>query len=479
MRQIAEWLAKIGLERYTPAFIDNDIDVEVLGYLTDADLEKIGVTLGHRRKLLAAIAELSGGAATPAQPPSELIKQEAAERREPTPTAVAPPPPFASAEVGGERRYLTVLFCDLVDSTGIASRLDAEEWRDLVNAYLDDASAAVTEMGGHVAKKLGDGLMALFGYPLAHENDAERAARAALSIQRALADLNRRNAGAGKPELVARIGLETGPAVVDAAGEIYGDVNNIVARVQALASSSPRSAARIPSRESPSRRRCSGMRQLTPFVGREEEMAMLIRRWERARHGDGQLVLIVGEPGIGKSRLIEEFHGRLRDTPHTWLEWSCSQLLQNTPLHPIVEAGRQRLGGADVAAERRLADLENTLAQIKLNPAENAPLLAPLLDIPLPQERAPTLAPHELRRRQLTALTASVIAGARVQPVVLAIEDLHWADPTTLDVLRSIAGHGLAPLFIAATSRPEFRPPWGMRSHHATISLAPLDRAQV
>ena len=227
MRQIVEWLAKIGLERYTPAFIDNDIDVEVLRYLTDADLEKIGVTLGHRRKLLAAIAELSGGAATPAQPPSELNKQEAAGRREPTPTAVAPPPPFASAEVGGERRYLTVLFCDLVDSTGIASRLDAEEWRDLVNAYLDDASAAVTEMGGHVAKKLGDGLMALFGYPLAHENDAERAARAALSIQRALADLNRKNAGAGKPELVARIGLETGPAVVDAAGEVYGDVTNI------------------------------------------------------------------------------------------------------------------------------------------------------------------------------------------------------------------------------------------------------------
>src|SRR5262250_296912 len=165
MRQIAEWLATIGLERYTPVFIANDIDVEVLGYLTDADLEKIGVTLGHRRKLLAAIAELSGGAATPAQPPSELNKQEAAGRREPTPTAVAPPPPFASAEVGGERRYLTVLFCDLVDSTGITSRLDAEEWRDLVNAYLDDASAAVTEMGGHVAKKLGDGLMALFGYP--------------------------------------------------------------------------------------------------------------------------------------------------------------------------------------------------------------------------------------------------------------------------------------------------------------------------
>ena len=163
MRQIAEWLAKIGLERYTPAFIDNDIDVEVLRYLTDADLEKIGVSLGHRRKLLAAIAELGGGPATPAQPPSEPNKQETAERRESIPAVVTPVPPSASADAVGERRYLTVMFCDLVGSTGIAAKLDAEEWRDLIGAYLDAASAAVMDMGGHVAKKLGDGLLALFG----------------------------------------------------------------------------------------------------------------------------------------------------------------------------------------------------------------------------------------------------------------------------------------------------------------------------
>src|SRR6516162_2175182 len=144
-------------------------------------------------------------------PPSELNKQESAERREPTPTTLAPPPPSASAEVAGERRYLTVMFCDLVGSTGIAAQLDAEEWRDLVGAYLDAASAAVMEMGGHVTKKLGDGLMALFGYPMAQENDAERAARAALSIQRGLAEVNGRNAAAGKPALSARIGIDVGP----------------------------------------------------------------------------------------------------------------------------------------------------------------------------------------------------------------------------------------------------------------------------
>jgi class 3 adenylate cyclase/predicted ATPase len=490
---VGVWLRSLGLGEYEKKFRDNRIDADLLPRLKGEDLMEIGVSaLGDRLRLLDAIAALAG-----ANPPADV--------------SVSSPKsaPLKGHEVSAERRYLTVMFCDLVDSTGIAARLDAEEWRDLVNAYLDDASAAVTEMGGHVAKKLGDGMIALFGYPLAHENDAERAARAALLIQRALADLNRKNAAAGKPELVARIGLETGPAVMDAAGEIYGDVTNIAARVQALAEPGavlitarvqrqvaglfvaeergghtlkgvpePMALFRLVRASGGGRR--SGVRQLTSLVGREEEMAMLMRRWERARQGDGQLVLIVGEPGVGKSRLIEEFHGRLRDTPHTWLEWSCSQLLQNTPLHPIAEAWRQRFGGADVSAERRFAELESTLAQLKLDPVENAPLLAPLLDIPLPQERAPTLAPEELRRRQLAALTGVVMAGARVQPLVLAVEDLHWADPTTLDVLRGITERcALAPLFIVATTRPEFRPPWGMRSHHATISLAPLDRAQV
>jgi predicted ATPase len=218
----------------------------------------------------------------------------------------------------------------------------------------------------------------------------------------------------------------------------------------------------------------------TPLAGRDEEIAMLMRRWERARQGDGQLVLIVGEPGLGKSRLIGEFHLRLKETPHTWTEWTCAQLLQNTPLHPISEWGRQRFGGADVPSERRLAELENTLELVKLDPFENASLLAPLLDIPLPKERVSTLAPEELRRRQLAAVTNWIMAGAKAQPMVLVFEDLHWADPTTLDVLRSIAERGAqVPLYIVATTRPEFRPPWGMRSHHGTVSLAPLDRAQV
>ena len=399
------------------------------------------------------------------------------------------------------------MFCDLVGSTALASRLDAEDWRSLVNAYLDEASGAVTRLGGHVLKRLGDGLMALFGYPQAQENDAERAVRAALAIQRALGEMNARNAAKGAPQLSARIGLESGPVVVEATGEVFGEAPNVAARVQGLAEpgavlvtanvqrqtaglfvAEDRGACELKGVPAPvtlyrivraSGGRRTGARALTPLVGREEELELLRRRWERARTGAGQLALIVGEPGIGKSRLVEEFRATLGETPHTFVELSSSQLLQNTPLHPIAEWGRQRFG-ADEPADRRLADLENTLRLIGLDPNEYAPLIAPLVDIPLPEERAAKLAPEELRRRQLAALVTWFLAGARSQPVALAFEDLHWADPTSLDLMQTLAERGAqAPLLILATARPEFRPPWSLRSHHSVISLSPLDRADV
>jgi predicted ATPase len=182
---------------------------------------------------------------------------------------------------------------------------------------------------------------------------------------------------------------------------------------------------------------------------------------------------------MGKSRLVEEFHARLAETPHTWTEWSASQLLQNTPLHPVAEWGRMRFG-VDAPPDQRLADLENTLRLMGLDPVEYAPLIAPLVDITLPSARAANFPPEELRRRQLAAMTNVVLSGARSQPVILAFEDLHWADPTSLDLLRALAERGSqAPLLLLATARPEFRAPWPLRSHHCVISLSPLDRAGV
>ena len=490
---VGSWLRSLGLGQYEAAFRDNSIDGQVLPHLTLEDLREIGVaTVGDRRKLLAAIGALT----------------------ESTPSARAPVPESSAAlstarESSAERRPITVMFCDLVGSTSLSAKLDAEDWRNIVNAYLDEASKAVTGFGGHVLKKLGDGLMALFGYPRAQENDAERAVRAALAIQRALSELNARNAANGAPELSARVGIESGPAVVEASGEVFGDAPNVAARVQAAADpgsilvtgsvqrqvaglfvaeelgarelrgvSSPVQLFRIIRASGGGRR--GGARTLTPFVGRDEELSVLTGRWERARTGQGQLVPIVGEPGIGKSRLVEEFRARLGEAPHTFVEWSSSQLLQNTPLHPVAEWGRQRFGGAETPARQRLTDLENTLRLIGLDPAEYAPLLAPLVEIPLPEEHTANLAPEELRRRQLAAMTAWVLAGARTQAVVLAFEDLHWADPTSLDLMRVLAERGAqVPLLIIATTRPEFLPPWSARSHHSLISLSPLDRMQV
>src|SRR5277367_6723317 len=490
---VAQWLNAIDLGQYEALFREHAIDPDVLPDLVEADLEKIGVPLGHRKRLMRAIVALSAGGT----PPSAA---------KPTSAQPFPSPPTSGAEA--ERRPITVMFCDLVGSTDLAARLDAEDWRNLVGAYLDEASAAVTGLGGHVLKKLGDGLMALFGYPHAQENDAERAVRAALAIQRALADVNARNAKTGAPALAARVGLDMGPVVVDAAGEVFGDAPNVAVRVQSAAEPGTvlvtarvqrqtaglfvvedRGAHHLKGVPAPvalyrivraSGGRRGGARILTPLVGREDELSQLQRRWSRALEGEGQFVQIVGEPGIGKSRLIEEFRAKLVETPHTWVEWAASQLLQNTPLHPLAEWGRLRFGGADATDEGRLADLENTLGLIGIDAAEYAPLLAPLVDIPLPEERSAKFAPEELRRRQLAAVTAWYFAGARTQPAVLVFEDLHWADPTSLDLMQALAERGrTAPLFIIATARPEFRPPWSLRSHHSVISLRPLDRADV
>jgi class 3 adenylate cyclase len=492
---VGGWLRGLGLRQYEANFRDNKIDFDVLADLTDGDLHELGIPLGDRRRLLRAIAELGGQ-----QPLMTYARR--------TPAGPASAQSFAHLD-SAERRPITIMFCDLVGSTELAVALDIEDWRNLLNSYLNEASKAVTGLGGHVLKMLGDGLVAVFGYPHAQENDAERAVRAALGVQQALSEVNARNASIGGPQLAVRIGLESGPVVVDDDGEVFGEVSNIAARVQAAAepgtvlvtstvqrqiaglfivedkgahelkgTPGPVTLYRIVRISGGRRRR--GARLLTPFVGREEDLAILARRSERAFAGAGQFVLIVGEPGIGKSRLVEEFRGQLADRPHSWIEWTSSQLLQNTPLHPVLGWGRVRFGGPEVAPARRLAEFESLLAALKLDPATQAPLLASLVDIPVPPERLPSLPPEEIRRRQMAAMVEWGIAGARNQPLVLVLEDLQWFDATSIALVHALSDRcANAPILVLATARLEFRSPWLLQPHHKVISLAPLDEAQV
>jgi len=413
----------------------------------------------------------------------------------------------------GERRHLTVLFCDLVGSTEIASQLDPEEWRELVASYHRAAAEAITRYGGHVAKYLGDGVMAYFGWPEAHDNDGERAARSGLAILEAVQKLNRLKT---RPELAARVGIDSGAVVVGAgaekAADVFGETPNIAARLQTTAAPGtvvitaathhlisglfvvealgPRALKGVSSlpevfqviRPTGVRGRLQAARGLTPFVGREEELRLLLSRWERTREGEGQLALIIGEPGIGKSRLVAEFHERIREAPHIWMESAAEQFFENSPFHAFVEMLSRWLELQDAPnTEEQFLRLERALASAGLTVNESVPLIADLLQLPISKRYpASPLTPEQKRRRLLAALGGWVLGAARLQPLVMMVEDLHWLDPSTLNLLQLLAEQSAtAPLMLMYTARPEFRAPWPMRTHHSQITLNRLSSRNV
>jgi class 3 adenylate cyclase/tetratricopeptide (TPR) repeat protein len=398
-----------------------------------------------------------------------------------------------------------VLFCDVVGSTGIAARLDPEEWRETLAGFHRTAAEAITRFDGHVAKNLGDGVMAYFGWPAAHDNDAERAARAGLAILDAITKLNEQP---GHAELRVRIGIDSGLVVIgNGAGqdaEVFGDTPNIAARVEAAAEPGTVAISDTAHRlvsglfvvedlgpqalkgiEQPLQLyrvvRPSGVRGrfqaasaaggLTPFVGREDELRWLMSRWELVLDGEGQVALIIGEAGIGKSRLLQRFHEQIAATPHTWVEAGAGAFFQNTPFYPVSEMLRQFVG--EVPPQDQIAELERRLMAAGLKPSEAIPLIAPLLNLPLPAEYpASTLSPEQQRRRLLATLVEWVSGAARTQPLVIATEDLHWADPSTLELIQLLVEQGAtAPLLLLYTARPEFRSPWPPRQHHTQITL--------
>ncbi len=416
------------------------------------------------------------------------------------PLGEAQPAPRPEAATG-ERRQLSVLFCDLVGSTELASRLDPEDWREIVRAYHKAAADVVARFGGHVAQWLGDGLLAYFGWPKAYGDDAERAVRAGLGLVDATPAVD--------PRFAVRVGIHTGPVVVGEIGDgtrvetlALGETPNIAARLQALADpgtvlltettqrlvaglfqvepSGTHVLKGVPEPVALFRAlRASGVRglaaaiRLTPLVGREEERALLRRRFELAREGSGQVVLIVGEPGIGKSRLVRALHDDLASEPHTWLECGGSPYFESTPFYAVTDLLAQffRFRAEDPEPERITA-LERALEAAGLKPVEALPLVAPLVGLAVPEHYPPQLAsPVNARKKLLATLAAWVLGTARLQPLVMVLEDLHWVDPSTLELQHALVEQcATAPLLLVYSARPEFHAPWPLRAHHAHVA---------
>jgi class 3 adenylate cyclase/tetratricopeptide (TPR) repeat protein len=501
---VAAWLRALGLEQYEPAFRDNSIDAEILPKLTVEDLKDIGVTkVGDRRKLLEAIATLPVGA--PPSPAGEQLPAQA---------------PAAAPSSGAERRQLTVMFCDLVGSTALSARLDPEDLRSVIGAYDRCVAAVIERSAGFVGKYMGDGVLAYFGYPRADEHDAERAVRAGLALVEAAARLDT----AAAVPLQVRVGIATGLVVVgDLIGEgearergVVGETPNLAARLQALAEPgtvviapgtrqltgglfdyedlgaveikglAARVAAARVLRESAAESRFEALRPTrTPLVGRDEELALLERRWQQAKAGEGCVVLVSGEPGIGKSRLAETLVERLIGEPHTRLRLFCSPHHQDSALYPTITRLDRAAGfRRDDTAEQRLDKLEAVLAQATGNPGEAAPLLAALLSIATGERYRPlNLTPQKQKERTLRALIAHVEGLAARTPVLMLFEDAQWSDPTSLDLLDLIVDRVPAlPILLIVTYRPEFSPPWAGRPHVSLLALnrlAPRQRAEM
>ncbi|TMJ57921.1 MAG: guanylate cyclase [Alphaproteobacteria bacterium] len=488
---LRRWLAEIGLEQLAGTFAANDIDLDVLPDLSDEDLKELGLTLGHRRRLLRAVGELP---TRRPQQPAAAVAPNADTRREP------------------ERRQLTVLFCDLVGSTELSGRHDPEDLRDLLSRYHDAMTAVVERYGGYVANYLGDGVLAYFGWPRAEEDEAAQAVRAGLAAVAAAKELS----------LHVHVGIASGTVVVGdiegagrrQVGAIAGETPNLAARLEALAGpdqvviggltrrligrafilddlgpqelkgiAEPVRAWQVLAERSVESRFDARAGRLTPFIGREHEVALLIDRFERAAAGEGQAVLLSGEAGIGKSRLVQRLHERLSSLPNppTRIRMQCSPFHTTTLLHPVFRQLEYAAGFLPKdTSDTKLDKLEALLRQGVEEVAEGMALLAPLLSLPTSERYGAIELVAEQRKERVLRFLGDQLRGLALgNSILLVLEDAHWIDPATREFIEHLLPRiADAPILMMITYRPEFQLEWTRHPHVTALTLSRLSRGQ-
>ncbi len=515
LEQVVMLLKRQGRVSYPALKIRFSLDDEYLEALKAEIIEAQQLATDENGRVLVWAGNTAEPAAVislPAQPAPQPHAQQ-----QPSPQIA--PLPTASSTPDAERRQLTVMFCDLVDSTRFSSQLDPEDWRDMVRAYQRTCSEIIQRYEGHVAQLLGDGLLVYFGYPQAHEDDAHRAVRTGLGILAAIEDLNKELKREKALQLAMRLGIHTGLVVVGEMGSAgrleqlaLGETPNVAARIQGLAAPNTLVVSSATYRliqgyfecqdlgaqtlrgvaepvhlyrvlqESGARGRLdvAAPRGLTPLVGREQEVGLLLERWAQVKDGHGQVVLLTGEGGIGKSRLVQVLKDAVANEPHTQWECRSAEYAQNTALFPLTDLFQRILRfEAHETPDEKLGKLEHVLSQYRLPLEESVPLFAPVLSVPMPENHYPplNLSPQRQRQKRLETIVAVLLELAERQPVLFIVEDLHWTDPSTLELLNLLIDQTpTASILTVLTCRPTFQPSWSHRSYLTEVTVNRLSQ---